>query len=64
MSSSPTLRRQQEIGGGVPEVSLPLVSGGQATLAEFLAGQPMERTETASFGCAIASVYDILPKTL
>ncbi len=30
----------------------------------FLAGRPIERTETASFGCAIQSVYYILPKPL
>ncbi len=30
----------------------------------FLAGKPIERSETASFGCAIQSVYYILPKPL
>ncbi len=30
----------------------------------FLAGRPIERTETASFGCAIQSVYYILPAPL
>ena len=31
---------------------------------QFLAGEPIERPETASFGCAITSVYYILPKAL
>lgn len=31
---------------------------------QYLAGKPVERTETASFGCAINSVYYILPKAL
>jgi hypothetical protein len=30
----------------------------------FLAGEPIARKETASFGCAIQSVYYILPKPL
>ena len=30
----------------------------------FLAGRPIERAETASFGCAVQSVYYILPKPL
>lgn len=30
----------------------------------FLAGRPVERPETASFGCAIQSVYYLLPKPL
>ena len=30
----------------------------------FLAGRPIERVETASFGCAVQSVYYILPKPL
>jgi thiol-disulfide isomerase/thioredoxin len=30
----------------------------------FLAGRPIVRTETASFGCAVESVYYILPKPL
>ncbi len=30
----------------------------------FLAGRPIARTETASFGCAVESVYYILPKPL
>jgi thiol-disulfide isomerase/thioredoxin len=33
-------------------------------LEAFRAGKPVERTETASFGCAIYSVYYILPKAL
>ena len=33
-------------------------------IRQFLAGQPISRTETASFGCAIQSVYYNLPKTL
>ena len=33
-------------------------------VSQFLAGQPLTRTETASFGCAIRSVYYILPKAL
>lgn len=30
----------------------------------YLAGRPIERKETASFGCAVESVYYILPKAL
>ena len=30
----------------------------------FLAGRPIERAETASFGCAVQSVYYVLPKPL
>jgi peroxiredoxin len=30
----------------------------------FLAGKPIERTETASFGCAVESIYYDLPKPL
>ena len=30
----------------------------------FLAGRPIERAETASFGCAVESVYYVLPKPL
>lgn len=30
----------------------------------MLAGRPMPRTETASFGCAIQSLYYLLPKSL
>ena len=33
-------------------------------IREFLAGQPITRPETASFGCAIQSVYYNLPKAL
>ncbi len=36
----------------------------EPALESFLAGKPIERTETASFGCAIESVYYILPKAL
>ena len=36
----------------------------EPALSQFLAGQPIARTETASFGCAIKSVYYILPKAL
>ncbi len=33
----------------------------EPAIASFLAGKPIERTETASFGCAVQSVYYILP---
>jgi thiol-disulfide isomerase/thioredoxin len=33
-------------------------------LASFLSGQPIERPETASFGCAVASVYYVIPKMI
>ena len=33
-------------------------------VAEFLSGTPVTRPETASYGCAIQSVYYILPKAL
>ncbi len=33
-------------------------------IAEYLGGRPVTRTETAGFGCAIQSVYYILPKSL
>src|SRR5262245_48600844 len=33
-------------------------------IGQFLSGEPISRTETASFGCAIRSVYYILPKAL
>jgi peroxiredoxin len=33
-------------------------------IRQFLAGQPISRPETASFGCAIQSVYYNLPKAL
>jgi thiol-disulfide isomerase/thioredoxin len=36
----------------------------EPAIASFLAGEPIARTETASFGCAIQSVYYILPKLL
>jgi hypothetical protein len=31
---------------------------------QFRAGEPISRPETASFGCAIQSVYYTLPKAL
>ena len=31
---------------------------------QFLLGQPIEKPETASYGCAIQSVYYTLPKAL
>jgi len=36
----------------------------EPAIESFLTGKPIERTETASFGCAIQSVYYILPKAL
>lgn len=36
----------------------------EKAISEFLAGTPVQRTETASFGCAIQSVYYTLPKHL
>jgi thiol-disulfide isomerase/thioredoxin len=36
----------------------------EPAVESFLAGRPIERSETASFGCAIQSVYYILPKAL
>jgi len=36
----------------------------ETAIAEFLAGKPVQRTETSSFGCAINSVYYTLPKHL
>ena len=36
----------------------------EPAIADFLAGRPLTRVETASFGCAIKSVYYILPKNL
>jgi peroxiredoxin len=36
----------------------------EPAIEAFLAGKPIERTEVASFGCAIESVYYILPKPL
>ena len=34
----------------------------EPAIAAFLAGKPVPRPETASFGCAIQSVYYLLPK--
>lgn len=36
----------------------------EPAMAQFLAGEPIVKNETASFGCAIQSVYYILPKPL
>jgi peroxiredoxin len=36
----------------------------EPALEQFLKGQPIERPETASYGCAIQSVYYTLPKAL
>jgi peroxiredoxin len=36
----------------------------ETAIAEFLAGEPVRRPETASFGCAIQSVYYTLPRHL
>ena len=36
----------------------------EPAISQFLAGQPLARVETASFGCDIRSVYYILPKAL
>jgi len=36
----------------------------EPAIAAFLAGEPIARTETASFGCAIQTVYYQLPKQL
>jgi peroxiredoxin len=36
----------------------------EPAISQFLAGQPVQRTETASFGCAVQSVYYTLPKHL
>src|SRR5262245_48656909 len=36
----------------------------ETAISEFLAGKPVQRTETPSFGCAIQSVYYTLPKHL
>jgi thiol-disulfide isomerase/thioredoxin len=36
----------------------------EPAISEFMAGQPVRQTETASFGCAIQSVYYILPRPL
>ena len=36
----------------------------EPAIGDLLAGKPVARKETASFGCAISSVYYILPKAL
>ena len=36
----------------------------ESAISEFLAGKPVQRTETPSFGCAIQSVYYTLPRHL
>jgi hypothetical protein len=36
----------------------------ETAISEFLAGKPIRRAETSSFGCAIQSVYYTLPKHL
>lgn len=36
----------------------------EPAINEFLAGKPLSRTESASFGCAVQSVYYHLPKAL
>ena len=36
----------------------------EPAITDFLSGRPVARAETASFGCAIRSVYYILPKSL
>ena len=36
----------------------------EPALDQFLAGRPVEKQETASYGCAIQSVYYTLPKAL
>ena len=36
----------------------------EPAVGAFLEGRPIERAETASFGCALESVYYILPKPL
>jgi peroxiredoxin len=36
----------------------------EPAIAQFLSGQPIDRQETASFGCAVQSVYYTLPKAL
>ena len=36
----------------------------EPAIEEFLGGKPIRQTETASFGCAIQSVYYILPRPL
>ena len=36
----------------------------EPAISDFLAGRPVQQPETASFGCAIQSVYYIMPKSL
>lgn len=36
----------------------------EPAISSFLAGEPIVKSETASYGCAIQSVYYILPKLL
>jgi thiol-disulfide isomerase/thioredoxin len=36
----------------------------ERAIASFLAGQTIERPETGSFGCAVRSVYYVLPKMI
>ena len=36
----------------------------EPALADLLAGRPITRAETASFGCAVQSVYYVLPRPL
>ena len=36
----------------------------EPAISDFLEGRPLTRTETASFGCAIQSVYYIMPRSL
>jgi len=36
----------------------------ERAIASFVAGQPIARPETGSFGCAIRSVYYVLPKMI
>jgi peroxiredoxin len=36
----------------------------EPAISEFLAGKPITRPETASYGCAIMSVYYVLPRAL
>ena len=36
----------------------------ETAISDFLAGKPVRRAETSSFGCAIQSVYYTLPKHL
>jgi thiol-disulfide isomerase/thioredoxin len=54
--------------GAIDNFTYPQDSGYQPYLepaiASFLAGDPIARNETPSFGCAIQSVYYILPKPL